>query len=387
LTDVSIQGSMNWNEYGIRNIDIQDNPSLLTFATGVSAGIFSVLVQNNTALTSLDFHNSPKTQNDFKISHNPQLATLNLYNFQNVQSGSFILEDIIGTLDLNAVAPNLYGISNDFVLKDVPGISNFPSTIQPGGIKIINTGFVDLDMTAISSFSYDVVIQNNLQLVSIEGNAPAIYGGLYLNNNPLLTAAATQFPNLNYIGTVNNGNSIGDLDISGSQYTSLNMFSSLTGVSAAIRIHDNAFLHDVDGLPSVGMDQLIIFNNSALVSLSGLCGITIRVSASVSGDRLCCDAVNRILTPALQEGATLAEPICVVGPSIASRDPAWADCGDDNYFTCLCPSFNGPECGIDQFCRDDSVTYQCAAGACHCSLDAVLSSIDLIAPGLVKKYY
>jgi len=187
----------------------------------------------------------------------------------------------------------------------------------------------------------------------------------------------TQFSSLT---SINN-----DLELSGFSSLSLPEFPLLTSVGVTVSIHDNHFLHDLDSFPSISMSLLNIQHNDMLVSVSGLCGSkTVSGQATVGGAMLCCDAVSRVVQSIIIPDGYLTPLTCVVGPPLAFIQPGWANCGENNYFTCFCPSLGGPECPSEQICRDDSVESVCVAAPCGCNLDAALRAVNAVAPGLVR---
>jgi len=277
---------------------------------------------------------------------------------------------------------NLYSLSGSLTIQGPIALTNLFDSTNGFGIlnsigynfNIKGTPLVDLTTSYLSYFPEDIVIQDNLHLVSINIFCEGIARSLYLNNNPSLVPNETQI-------TVNSVPSY--LDLSGFSSSELPEFPGLTFVGT-FNIHDNHFLHDLDGFPDATIAALNIWGNDELVSVSGLCGPkSIFVSANISGSHLCCDAVQRVVTPLLSSSnVPLIQPKCVVGPSSPFRQPLWANCGQDNYFTCLCPSFEGPSCPSGQECRDDSSEATCVAGPCACSLDAAILAVNLVAPGL-----
>jgi len=253
-------------------------------------------------------------------------------------------------------------------LEDTPHISTLPPLFQPLGIfKLKNTGFVDLEIP-FSTVSSDAFILENPLLQSMVANITNVGGNLYIQDNPQLVSG--QFFRLTQIS--------GSLNISGCGFTSMPGFPILS-TADTVSITNNSVLHDLDGFPAATMGDLIVEGNDMLLSVSGLCGSSITRHAYIGGISLCCEAVNRIIQPILSGGAQFIQLECLTGGSSISGQ-GWADCADNNYFTCLCPSLD--KCDPLP-CRDNGVDSTCVgADHCNCNLEDHLSIIRALRPEL-----
>ena len=228
----------------------------------------SIVIRENTNLTSVDLHNVGSTNFvDILIMNNSSLSSLSAPNFITTTSsyiqirGNSALATLTGFDALQSIGADLW-IDNT-IASDFP---NFPNLNFIGRSIVIrdNTNLTTLDLENVSSTNLiDILITNNPTLNNLAApnfiTSTSSYIRIYGNTS---LATLTGFDALQSIG--------GDLWIDNTIASDFPDFPNLNFIGSAIIIRDNTNLAtlDLENVGSANLVDILITNNPSLSNFS-----------------------------------------------------------------------------------------------------------------------
>ena len=227
------------------------------------------------------------TRGSVQIDNNNSLINLNgLDSYVAASAGTLRigecpkLQNINGLKNMIFVGDDLYLINNSS-LTDISGLASL-STISGRLYVINNPKLQNLNgLGQIKTLPDGVEITNNISLQNISGlgNLSAINGStgigtITINGNPLVTdlSVLNQITSVDYI-TIQNSRGLKDL--SG--------LKNLQSVTHVMHLENDSGLVDLSGIEKLNtVGKVEIFNNTGIVSLKGLNGLTKITQSSYS---------------------------------------------------------------------------------------------------------
>ncbi len=297
LTNLSLPGLTTLSG----DVQIVDNASLSTLSANSLSTSKSIYIQNN-GLTNVNFSALTTINGAMFIEGNASLSSLIANSLASVGTGnnySFYIKNN-GLTSLNF--PALTTLSGNLIIEGNTSLSSFTANslntvgaayingINNVSINIKNNGLTSLNLTALTTLSGSLNIENNTLLTSLSVNSLSSvgYGG---NGNVSISIIKNGFTSLNFpaLATLSGGLSIYENNslntLSSNSLTSARSiiivnngltsisFPSLTSISEGLNIQQNAALTTltVSSLNYVGLaygGSIIVRDNNGLTTLN-----------------------------------------------------------------------------------------------------------------------
>ena len=235
----------------------------------------SLTIRDNLSLINIDGLSSlVEVGGDLNIMYNPSLhrccGLYTLLRTGTVGGSVYILSSGSGCTEgeiFNGEPCDFYSCDEGFAISSQEDLNTVAALgcSKIGSLYIQGTDLTNLDaLSGVTSIEGDVYIGQNYSLSNLDGlrNLTSIGGKLELFFNGALLKNIDCFSNLT---------SVGSISIMGHAFTNINSLSGIDSVDGEVKIVNNPFLTNIDGLSNLtSAGYIVIEDNNALENIDGL---------------------------------------------------------------------------------------------------------------------